>query len=241
MKKAIFIISLSLNVLFILLIIVFVIKKGGINYLSDKADEILSIQNSEEEFSAKYYSRKSIFEVLPEDNEEIIFLGCSLTEYGQWNELFNNPKVKNRGIGGDATKGVLNRLDRILSTQPRKIFLKVGTNDLRQKVPMDTIVANYSKIVATIMQKSPSTQIIVKSVLPVNNRMNNYKISNEDIIKLNSYIRSIAEKNSLIYLDLHSHFAGKDNQLLEDYTFDGIHLNGRGYLLWKSLIEEYVN
>jgi hypothetical protein len=37
-----------------------------------------------------YEQKKSIFELLPNDKDEIIFLGNSITEGCEWNELFGD-------------------------------------------------------------------------------------------------------------------------------------------------------
>ena len=41
---------------------------------------------------------------------------------GEWAELLNNKRVKNRGISGDICQGVYDRLDPILKGKPAKIF-----------------------------------------------------------------------------------------------------------------------
>ena len=79
---------------------------------------------------AYYYHKKEHFETLPKSKKDIIFLGNSITDNCEWAELFNNPHIKNRGIGGDDTDGILERLSDITSGQPAKIFLMIGTNDL---------------------------------------------------------------------------------------------------------------
>ena len=62
----------------------------------------------------KYYDqRELLFESLPASENDIIFLGNSITDGGEWSELFQNPNCKNRGISGDVVAGVLNRLETI--------------------------------------------------------------------------------------------------------------------------------
>jgi hypothetical protein len=46
---------------------------------------------------------------------EIVFIGNRITEGGKnWSEKFNIPNIRNRGIGGDVTDGVLERLGEII-------------------------------------------------------------------------------------------------------------------------------
>lgn len=59
-------------------------------------------------------------------SKDIIFLGNSITNGGEWSELLNNKHVKNRGISGDICMGVYDRLDAVLKGKPAKIFLLIG-------------------------------------------------------------------------------------------------------------------
>ena len=85
-------------------------------------------------FSKKYYHHKNQFELLPNRKKEIVFLGNSITARGNWSEWFNNKRIINRGISGDRTDGVLYRLDEVISSKPKKIFLLIGVNDIKYKM-----------------------------------------------------------------------------------------------------------
>ena len=51
------------------------------------------------------------FRDYPDSKKDIIFLGNSITAGVDWNELLQNTNVRNRGISGDITFGLLERLD----------------------------------------------------------------------------------------------------------------------------------
>lgn len=74
--------------------------------------------------------RRSLFEVLPVYSSDIVFLGNSITDGCEWAELFNNRHVKNRGISGDRSGWLLDRLDPIVGGHPKKSVSDVGVNDL---------------------------------------------------------------------------------------------------------------
>ena len=76
------------------------------------------------------YQKRSLFEQLPIRGNDIVFLGNSITDGGEWAELFNNRHVKNRGISADRSGWLLDRLDPIINGHPKKLFLMIGTNDL---------------------------------------------------------------------------------------------------------------
>ena len=78
----------------------------------------------------------------------------------------------------------------------------------------------------------------MQSVLPVGfaNR-----ISNDTIQLLNDKIKDITIKTSVTYIDLYSYFLSENNCLNDEYSFDGLHLSGKGYLLWKKILEPYLD
>jgi hypothetical protein len=104
-------------------------------------------------FSTYYNQRRTLFEKLPDTKGEIIFLGNSITDGCEWSELLNNPKLKNRGISGDTTDGVLFRLSEVTRSQPAKVFLLIGINDLSRGVSKDTVFSNICKIANKIRRK----------------------------------------------------------------------------------------
>lgn len=210
-------------------------------------DEIMKYDKQAEDMEAwnkamkaYYYHRKEQFEMLPNTKNEIIFLGNSITDQCEWHELFSNLNIKNRGIGGDDTDGILERLNEITESKPLKIFIMIGTNDLAYSKTVDNIIDNYKKIIERIKSSSPETKIYIQSILPVDDAIHNTR-PNPDIIKINDQLKIIAEQNKLVYIDLFSIFKTDDNKLSPEYSFDGLHLNGKGYQHWKNEIIEYVD
>ena len=63
------------------------------------------------------------FKKQPLDFGDIVFLGNSITAGGKdWSKRLNEPNIKNRGIGGDVTEGVLARLDELIYFKPQHCF-----------------------------------------------------------------------------------------------------------------------
>lgn len=203
----------------------------------DKYAEDLAAWNKA--LKAYYYHRKEQFEMLPNTENEIIMLGNSITDQCEWHELFNNINVKNRGIGGDDTDGVLERLSEVTESKPSKIFIMIGTNDLAYSKTVDHVVENYKKIISQIQAESPSTKIYIESILPVDYSIH-YTRPIADIIRINDQLKEITRHNNLIYIDLFSIFKTDQNKLNPAYSFDGLHLNGKGYQLWKKQIVKYI-
>lgn len=197
-----------------------------------------------QKYSAFYYQRATLFEELPVTSKDIIFLGNSITNGGEWAELLNNKHVKNRGISGDVCMGVYDRLDAILKGKPAKIFLLIGINDVSRGTPADTIVNRIGKIVKKIKKNSPKTKLYLQSILPVTDhyKMFGNHTKHWQMVKgINEKLAELAESEKVTYIDLYSHFVdsvtGKMNVL---YSNDGLHLLGKGYLKWAEIVKPYV-
>ena len=199
-------------------------------------------QNSK--FGTYYDQRKSLFELLPDTKNEIIFLGNSITDGSEWSELLENPKAKNRGISGDTSEGVLVRLYQVTRVQPAKVFLLIGINDLARNVSPDTVYANICKIVSTIRIKSPKTHIYLQSILPVNNTFKTFSSHTSrtpQVLDLNARLKSICPKLGATYVDLFSELKNPNDDLLNPlYTNDGLHLMGEGYKAWLEGLKQYL-
>ena len=233
--------SITLNILFVLSSVLLLPQRGATFYLFSNTEfnQITNNHNGAVKFSNYYLDRKSLFDILPSSKNAVIFLGDSITNRCEWSELFGNQDIKNRGINGDNTYGILKRLDQITNLQPQKIFIMIGINDIIAKEKIDSIIYKYRLILRGIKQSIPGTQVFVQSVLPVNNRLKMIA-DNNDVITLNKKIKTLSEEFNYKYIDLYSVFS-TNNQLTELYTNDGIHLNGIGYLTWKQALLEYVD
>ncbi|MEY8605292.1 SGNH/GDSL hydrolase family protein [Muribaculum intestinale] len=204
-----------------------------------------SIHAQERKYSTFYYQRATLFEELPVTSSDIIFLGNSITNGGEWAELFDNPHVKNRGISGDVCMGVYDRLDAILKGSPAKIFLLIGINDVDRGASADTIVERIGMIVDKIRKDSPSTKIYLQSVLPVSDhyKMFNGHTSRWQVVpEINKGLVRLAADRGVKYIDLYSHFIDNTTGKMNiEYTNDGLHLLGKGYKKWVGIVKPYVD
>jgi lysophospholipase L1-like esterase len=200
--------------------------------------------SQENKFGTYYNQRLSLFEKMPDTKGEIIFLGNSITDGGEWCELLGNPKVKNRGISGDTTDGVLFRLNEVTRSKPAKVFLLIGVNDLSRGVSRDTVYSNICRIAQKIRKDSPKTEVYVQSILPVNESFGlfkNHTNKTADVLWVNAQLKTWCKKVQVQYVDLYGRFKNPDSELLNPLlTNDGLHLKGEGYLLWLDIIKPYL-
>lgn len=206
---------------------------------------IAGIQAQETKYSTFYYQRATLFEELPVYSDDIIFLGNSITNGCEWSELFANPHVKNRGISGDIARGVYDRLDPILSGKPAKIFLLIGINDVARDSSAQSIVRDIRLITEKIQKDSPSSRLYLQSVLPVSDHYKMFEGHTsrwQRVVEINKGLQQLAEEKGATYVDLYSHFVDSATGKMNiNYSNDGLHLLGKGYLLWRDIVTPYIN
>lgn len=184
------------------------------------------------------------FASYPNSSNDIIFLGNSITANVDWNELLERNDVKNRGISGDITFGVLERLSEVTEGKPAKVFILIGINDISRNIPDSIIARNHRLIVSRIKAESPRTKIYFQTLLPVNNEFTQFKNhynKDEHILFVNNELRKLAEKEKITLIDLYPHFLNANKKLDNKFTQDGLHLTAAGYKVWKDILAPYLN
>jgi lysophospholipase L1-like esterase len=193
-----------------------------------------------------YGLKVGLFKSLPNSNKDVVFLGNSITAGVDWNELLGMTNARNRGISGDITYGVLERLDEVIEGKPAKVFILIGINDISRNIPDSFIVSNYKKIITRIQAGSPKTKIYIQTLLPVNNdytQFKNHYYKDEHIHYVNNALKEIAQTCKVALIDLYPHFQDASGKLNKQFTEDGLHLNAAGYQHWGGLLKKgkYLN
>ena len=168
---------------------------------------------------------------------KIVMLGNSITKGVNWNELLGYDKIVNRGISRDITSKFLLRLDDIISLNPKYCFIMGGINDLYEDIPVDTIFANYSKIVNRLIDNKIIS--VIQSTLFVSPQWKRHTEKNKEVAKLNSLLEKLALEKDVHYLNVNS-VLSDGNILIDEYTTDGVHLNAKGYKLWGTELEKLI-
>ena len=107
---------------------------------------------------------------------QTLFTGSSLMEQFPITEYCLNeglPIAYNRGIGGYTTDEFLAAIDDVLlDMQPAKLFINIGTNDIRSMPEGEDwfshLSANYRAICEIIRDKLPKTTVYMMAYYPVN-------------------------------------------------------------------------
>ncbi|MDB5945481.1 MAG: hypothetical protein JWQ33_507 [Ramlibacter sp.] len=186
----------------------------------------------EPERSSYWRERTSFFRTFAH-RAEVVMIGDSLTDGAEWAEMFPDQDIANRGIDSDTTDGVLARIGDVVAARPRQAFVMIGINDFADpRRDVDAVFANYRAIVSRLGRGG--VKVVVQSTLPCNEAKAAWKSCasiNGKIRQLNARLATLASAG-VTFVDLWPLLAA-DGNLKSGLTYDGVHLNGEGYRLWK--------
>ena len=174
---------------------------------------------------AEYYNQKiATYESENKSlsNVDVAFIGDSITDGYDIKNYYPQLNAVNRGIGGDTTTGVLNRLKvSLYDISPKVIVMCIGGNNL------DSMMENYDDILQGIKDNLPSSKVIVCSLYPTA-----YVFSdrNEQILSINSQLKTLTQHFNYTYYDMYSVMVDSETKQFDlDYTSDGLHPNKLAY------------
>jgi lysophospholipase L1-like esterase len=178
-----------------------------------------------------YVERKAGF-VQDMARRDVVMLGDSLTEGGDWTSFFPGKAIANRGIGGDTTEGMGQRLDSVLGVSPRKVFVMAGINDIATfKKPVTEVFEHYKRIIDTLTRAK--VQVIVQSTLLTGPAFP--PAVNAAVKDLNGRLHALCARGPCVYVNLNPVLAPTGTLDLR-YTSDHLHLNAAGYQAWVQAI-----
>ena len=185
-----------------------------------------------------YDTRQYTYSMVWSAPTDVVFTGDSLVERCSWEEIYPDLEVKNRAIGGDTIGGLLARIPTIMRTQPKKVFISVGINDVLFQREVEEMAALYARLLDTFSEYD--CRIYVQSILPVSGTLGDAERINGDSMALNGRIAEICAERGITFIDLWPEFANEDSYLRTEYHYDGVHVNAAAYKRWKELLDTYV-
>ncbi len=185
-----------------------------------------------------YDTRQYTYSMVWSAPTDVVFTGDSLVERCSWEEIYPDLEVKNRAIGGDTIGGLLARVSTIMLTQPKKVFICVGINDVLFARDVDWMAENYARVLDIISEYG--CRVYVQSVMPVDGTLSDAERLNTDSSALNERLKEICAERGITYIDLWSEFVNEESYLDMAYHYDGIHVNAAAYKHWKEILDPYV-
>ena len=193
------------------------------------------------EYSPKMMTKRNNYTFLNQKysvENQTVLLGDSITDHFNCYELFydfskvSGQAVYNRGISGDTTDRLLERLyDNVLSIKPRNLVILIGTNDMNRNVPHSATIENMESIIRETKKACPDVNLIIEAVYPINEKMRHRsdKRSNKKIGNINNEYSRLCEKYDCVWLDFTNQLKDDKGNLKSEYTYDGLHINAYAY------------
>jgi lysophospholipase L1-like esterase len=168
--------------------------------------------------------------------DSIILLGDSITAGFPTDTLLKEFSVVNKGVAGDGTAEVMDRLNRdVIELAPSAVFILIGINDMGTGVSNNTLLVNYERMILRITKNAPGTELFLESILPTRG-IDNRPL--ERIQLLNVEIHKLAMKYGVKFLDIYPLLLNAKGELAEEFSCDGLHLTLPAYEKWANYLRQ---
>lgn len=184
---------------------------------------------------------KTILKRTRKGNVDLVFIGDSITQSWEssgrkiWEKYYANRNAVNMGFGGDKTQHVLWRIENgeLDDISPKLVVINIGTNNSWDTNAQQS-VDGVTEVVEKIKKKLPSSEILLLAIFPRGGPADPLRKIND---MANHQLASLADDESIHFLDLSENFVNHDGTLRDLYLQDCVHLNEKGYETWARAME----
>ncbi len=165
---------------------------------------------------------------------DVAFLGDSITAGYDIENYYPEYLVANRGIGGETTHGLNDRLDiSVLDLKPKVCVMLIGGNNI------DTMFEDYEEMLISFREDIPETKIVLVSLSPTSDPIAE---RNKTLAYNNVKIKLLAEKYGYEFVDIYTPlFDLETGKMKAAYTPDGAHHTAEGYRVITGAIKPVVD
>lgn len=172
----------------------------------------------------------------------IVFLGDSITYRWDLNAYFSNQAYVNRGIERQTSAQMLLRFRTdVLAFHPRQVVIQAGTNDIDQRMSIAWTIDNLTSMAE--LARDHHMKVVFLSILPVYDTAQYKRTTSHplaDILRINRWLESYADRNGELYVDCFKEMAEPDGRLKTGFSDDGLHPNAQGYRIISALVRSAI-
>ncbi|MCB0647647.1 MAG: hypothetical protein KDC49_13355 [Saprospiraceae bacterium] len=171
----------------------------------------------------------------------IVFVGSSSIR--KWTELektYPGFPILNRGFGGSNFKDLIHYADQTMfKYKPSKIFIYEGDNDLAQGDSPELVFENLLKTMKMIRNELGDVPVVIISPKPSIAR---WKLKKE-YETVNAYFEAYAGYHDNVeFVDVWSPLLDESGMVLQDiFVEDNLHMNDKGYAIWRKTIMPFLD
>lgn len=178
----------------------------------------------------------------PPPQNAILFVGSSsFTKWQDVQDYFPGTTIINRGFGGSSLPDVIRYAsDVIYPYHPKQVVIYCGDNDFAASdtITPAQVVTRVKDLFWMIRKNLPAANISYVSVKPSPSRAR--LMAKEEIA--NKTIRDfLATQKNTAFIDVYHPMLGHDKKpIAEIFLQDSLHMNPKGYAIWKKIITPYL-
>jgi lysophospholipase L1-like esterase len=175
--------------------------------------------------------------ISPPPKKAILFIGSS--SFRMWEKVkddFPKHTIINRGFGGSSLEDVFRYKEQIIYPyEPAQVVIYCGENDVASGVSGEQAFERFRKLFLDLRSRLPNSSIVFVSMKPSPSRKAFFK----EVEKGNTMIKNFLVKQKL------THFVDVFKPMLDQkgkpkgelFLADSLHMNEKGYAIWKKAIE----
>ena len=173
---------------------------------------------------------------------KLLFYGSSsIRLWESLNEDFAAYKPVNLGFGGSTLAACVWFFDRLLAPfRPESLIVYAGDNDLGDGRHPEEVFIFFQQLVSRTRSRFGDIPLAFISIKP--------SITRWDILDRIRYANKIIEEeitrqhNHLHFIDIYTRMTDNAGYPKREFLDpDGLHINGKGYALWKDIIQHYLS
>lgn len=120
-----------------------------------------------------------------------------------------------------------------------KIYIMVGINEMGTGT-VERFADTYKAAVERLQELQPDAIIYIQAILKVTTARSDKGdyINNEGIEARNEALSQLADGKKIFYVDVNPALCDEDGGMVQDYTFDGVHLKAKYINLWLEYLKD---
>ncbi len=173
---------------------------------------------------------------------QILFIGSS--SFTLWQGVqkdFPDRKIQNRAFGGSTLEDQIRYFSTVVAPlRPRQIVIYCGENDFAQNdtLAVSTVVERFKTLFSMIRKMDRCARVAYVSMKPSPSRahlLTKYEAANREI---EAYLK---RKRRTAFIDVFSKMLDEKGQPRPElFGPDLLHMNERGYAIWRAEIEPFL-
>ena len=168
-----------------------------------------------------------------------LFVGSSSIQRWRTAAAFPETTVLNRGMGGAHISDINRLFDRLVEPyQPARIVFYAGDNDIGSGKAPERVLQDWQAFVARVRIDWPDLPILFLSIKPSVRRWERWPVME----RANQLIaEDCASRANVTYVDVASVLLNSDGTPKAVFVEDELHLNDAGYMLWNTVLAQYLD